>query len=134
VLAGDQITLSLLCPLHRPIGDSHELGPAPQGVQRSALDERFENALVHQPQIHLLAKLPKGSKAAFLLRHRSARGENRIDGVAAHILDGGEAEANACGAGGEVGTGNLHVGWLDGNSHLTAFLDVLDYVFRLGNL
>ncbi len=62
-----------------------------------------------------------------------AGGEDGIDGVAAYVLDGGEAETNSCGAGGEVGAGNLHVGRLDGDAHFAALLDVLDHVFGLGN-
>ena len=50
----------------------------------------------------------------------------------ADVLDGGEAEADACGDGGEVGVGDLDVGRDDGDVHLAALGDVLDDVFGLG--
>ena len=62
-----------------------------------------------------------------------ARGEDGVDGVAAHVLDGGEPEADGVAVRGEVGVGEEHIGRLDRDVHLAAFLDVLDDVLRLRN-
>ena len=62
-----------------------------------------------------------------------ARGQDRFDGVAPDVLDGREAEADRVSVRREVRVAEAHVGRLDGDLHLAAFLDVLHDVFRLGD-
>ncbi len=61
-----------------------------------------------------------------------ARGDDRFDGVVADVLDGGEAEADSVGGGGEVGVRGLDIGREDVDVDLAALGDVLDDVLGLG--
>ena len=72
-------------------------------------------------------------KVRLFISELLARGEDGVDGVAADVLDRGETEADGIAVWSEVGVGEAHIGRLDGDVHLAAFLDVLDDILWLRN-
>ena len=92
MLAGLLVLLGLLGVLNGRVQCSHDCGAGPKAVHGAGLDERLEDALVHQPQVNALAELPKRRERSLIWF--CAGGEDALDGVVADILNGGEAEAD----------------------------------------
>src|SRR5271165_1056714 len=57
MLAHGRVALRFLRVFHGSIHHRHKLRTSSQGIHRAALDKRLNNALIKQPQVHLLAKL-----------------------------------------------------------------------------
>ncbi len=100
------------------------MGAAAERIHCAGLDERFQNALVEQAEIDVLAKLVDGFEAAELL----ARGDDGFDGIAADVLYRSQAEADGFSMRGEVCVRYVDVRGFDGNAHLAALVDVLHHI------
>ena len=124
VLAGFRVALRLLRAFHGLVEDGHQLAAATECIHGAALDQRFQDALVQQPQIHLLAEFVDGAIASqfFAPRH------DRFDGVVADILYRGQTEADRAAVRREVGVAHIDVGRFDRDAHFAAFVDVLHHV------
>ncbi len=126
VLAAFGVALGFLRAFDGAVENRHQLGAAAQSVHGAALDQRFQNALVQQAQVDLLAEFVDGAVAAKLF----ASGDDRLNGVVADILDRCQAETNRAAMRREVGIAHVDVRSFDGNAHLAALVDVLDHVIR----
>src|ERR1700675_2301142 len=63
MLPGLRVALRLLRTLDGAIDDGHELSPPAERVHGAALDERFQNPLVEEAQVHALRKFKNASIA-----------------------------------------------------------------------
>ena len=82
VLAEFGVALRFLRAFNRLVQHRHELRAIAELIHGPGLDQRFQHALVQQAQVHLLAELEDVLEPA---EFRS-RGDDGIDGVAAHVL------------------------------------------------
>ena len=104
------IALRLLRPLHRLVESRRQLRPSAEAVHRSRLDQRLDHALVHQPQIDLLAELPQAGKALLpCLLQRRARGNDRLNRIVPDVLDRSQPKADRVANRRKVRVRNLHI-------------------------
>ena len=122
------VLLRFLGALHGFVDGGKERAAGAQRVEGAGLDERLDDARIHHAQVDLLAEFPEALEAAadFI-----AGLDDGFDGVAADVLDRGQAEADGIAVRRELRAGDLHVGRLDRDAHLLALADVLDDVFGL---
>ena len=69
----------------------------PKASIAPALLRDFEDALVQEAEVDFFAELVEANEALLpFCLERGACGDDGVDGVVADVLDGGEAEADAC--------------------------------------
>ena len=115
--------VGLLAPAPRECVVDHLEHPAPRcsrRVQRAALDQRLERALVGDRGVDPFREIPEGGKRAPAL----ARGDDCRRGCLPHVLYGIEAKADLSLHDGEVPLGRVHVRRLDRDPHLGAGVHV----------
>src|SRR5688572_2777347 len=79
----------------------HSRARGAERVERARLDEALDRALVDRAAVHALAEVPDRRERPACL----ARGDDRVDGRAAHALHGLEPEANVAADDDEVVAG-----------------------------
>src|SRR5262245_62906512 len=90
-LAGEPVGLLLPAPRERGLERLPHAAPSrARRVERAALDERLERALVHELRVDALAEVPDGREEPALL----PRGDDRANGALAHVLHRVQAEAD----------------------------------------
>src|SRR5665213_3789828 len=119
MLASSGIALRFLRAFDGFIDSSYQRGTGAEAVQRSTLDERFQDALVHHAKIDALAKIPEGGECLTFLRQLAAGLQDGCNGILAHIFYARQTESNCLSMRGEVGITGTHVGRLDGDAHLS---------------
>ncbi len=123
------VLLHFLGAVHGLVDSGHQRATLTERVERASFDERFDDAFVHHAQVDLFAELPE----AFELAANFLAGfEDRLDGVTAHVFYGSKTESDGLAMGGELGAGDLYIGWFDADAKLAALADVFDNVVRLG--
>src|SRR3954468_20601348 len=122
MLARFLVALRFLRAFDGFVEHGHELRASAEAIHGTALDQRFQHALVEKPEINLVAELEYRAEFPELL----ASLENGVDGSAANVLYRGKAEADGFAVGREVCVADVDVRRLDGNAHLAALVDVLD--------
>ena len=98
----------------------HPLARGAGRVERAALDERLERALVRDRRVDALGEVPDRLERAVLL----ARGDDRARRAVADVLHGVEAEADLALDDGEVALREVDVGRQHLDPHLVARVDV----------
>src|ERR1700730_8881185 len=124
MLAGFHVALGLERTIHSFVEYPHQLSASAKRIHGAALDKRLQNPFVQQPQINFLAEFTDGVIASIFF----TSGGDRLYGVMADILHRRQTKANCAAVWREVGVPDVDVGWLDRNSHLTTFVDVLHHV------
>src|SRR3954468_4974592 len=123
MLARFLVALRFLRAFDGFVEHGHELRAGAEAVHRAALDQRFQHALVEQPEINLVAELEYRAEFPELL----ASLENGVDGSASYVLYRGQTETDSFAMRCKVRVADVDIGWLDGNTHLAALVDVLDH-------
>ena len=94
-------------------------------IHRAGFDQAFEDALVEQPRVDVVAELIDRREAAEF----RARVENSLDRVFAHVLDGAQPEADGFADGSEIEIARIDVRRKDGDAHAARFVDVFHHFF-----
>ena len=120
-LAGEPVGVLLAAPGERLLEQrEHALARRPGRVERAALDEALERALVHDLRVDALAEVPERREGAAFLAGR----DDRADGRLADVLHGVQAEADLALDDREVERRDVHVGRQHLDPHLVAGGDV----------
>src|ERR1041385_2666078 len=93
------VALRLLRVLNGFVEHRHQLGPPSQRIHGATLYQRFEDALIQQPQINLLAEFVERLESSQFF----SGDDNRVNGIVSNILDCSQAEANRRAMRGEIG-------------------------------
>ena len=93
----------------------------PERVERAGLDQALDHAPVDQAQVDAHAEVLQRREGPVL----RARLEDRLHRRLAHVLDGGQAEADRVAGHAEAHLRAVDVGRLHADAHRPAFLDVL---------
>src|SRR5207302_11327306 len=88
MLTGFGIALGFLRPLHGFVHHCHELRPPAKRIHGAALNQRFQDAIVEQPQIYFLTKLENRREPAKPLASLS----DGFNSVVAHVFHGSQSE------------------------------------------
>ena len=126
VLPGFRVALRFLRLLDRLIQRGHNLRPAAEPIHGAALYQRFQNALVEQTQINVLAKF----KNRFELSQFLASSNNRINRVVSNVFHRRQTKSNRFPVRSEIRIAHVDVGRLNRNPHLATFVDVLHNIVR----
>ena len=126
VLAAGFFALAALRLFHGPVNHREHLrSPRSEGIHRARFDQAFENALVQEARVDVIAELvDRGEAPEF-----RARIENSLDRVFADILDGAESEANGFANRSEIEIARIDIGRKDRDAHAARFVDVLHDFF-----
>ena len=120
-LPGEPVGEVALAPAERVLErGQHRRARGAGRVERAALDERLERALVRDGRVDALGEVPDRLERPALV----ARGDDRAGRPLAHVLDRVEAEADLALDDREVGPRAVDVGRLDLDPHLVAGVDV----------
>ncbi len=107
--------------LHGAVNDGEHLRPPrSDGIHRAGLDQAFENALVQQARVDVIAELVDRSEAPEF----GARFENSLHRVFSDVLDGAESESDGFADRREIEIARIHVGRKDRDAHAARFVDV----------
>ena len=113
------LALLALPPVHGPIDIRVEQRSICfDTVERPCLDEAFNNAFVYGAKINPLTEIEK--------RFERFGGDDGRNGRFSNVLNRCEAEADAVFRRREMHIAGIDVGRLDGDSHVAAFVDVLN--------
>ncbi len=106
------------------------VGARREAVERPGLDQALEHALVHEPQIDVLAERVERIDAAALL----ANGEHRQHRALPHVLDGAQTETHAIVDDRERQLAGVDVGRQDRHAELAALAEIHRQLFGVGRL
>src|SRR5580704_2413353 len=90
MLAGFRVALRFQGPIHGLVENSHQLAAPSERIHGAAFDQRLQNALVEQTQIHFLTEFVNG----MITSQFFSPSHDRLNGVVANVFHGGETEAN----------------------------------------